>query len=49
MLEYNNGVVPKVMTATLNLVVSTLRHGSGTVNSTTVMQAYWTASSDRSI
>ena len=30
------GAVPKVMTATLNVVVS--------INSTTVMQTYWTAS-----
>ena len=29
------GAVPKVMTATLNVVVS--------INSTTVMQTYWTA------
>ena len=31
------GAVPKVMTATLNVVVS--------INSTTVMQTYWTAPS----
>ena len=31
------GAAPKVMTATLNVVVS--------INSTTVMQTYWTASS----
>ena len=36
-------IEPVEMTATLNMVVSTLRHGSGTVNSTTVMQTYWTA------
>ena len=35
-ISFYLGVVPKVMSATLNVVVS--------INSTTVMQTYWTAS-----
>ena len=34
-MKKNDGAVPKVMSATLNVVVS--------INSTTVMQTYWTA------
>ena len=34
-ISFYLGVVPKVMSATLNVVVS--------INSTTVMQTYWTA------